>query len=153
MNLTRVLALVALAACARVTPKNAVAAPLIELRMAHQIAAPELQRVEHEGRTFYLETRSVFADNDLKLVEPSMRGDTMFLELYPTPEGSARLRQATGDNIGKHLALLVNSRVRSIPVIQSAIGTPEQSIQTWVRLEPDEVERIPERIRSRWPQP
>lgn len=147
------LAFIALASCARDSGERSVVTPLIELRIAHEVAAPELERLDFEGRTFYLETRSVLADDELEFVDPSVRGDTLMLRLRPTPEGAARLRKATEENIGKHLAFLLDSHVRNMPIIRSPIGGPVRSVSAGIALPSGEASRIADSIRSRWPRP
>jgi preprotein translocase subunit SecD len=83
-------------------------------------------------------------------VHPFVRGSDLMLRLYFTPEAAQRLRRVTGENVGKHMALLLNSRVRSAVVIAGAVG-PDNLLVGAVPLPVGDAERMAETIRLRWP--
>jgi preprotein translocase subunit SecD len=146
---------VACIACARLTSQRATVppatGPLVAFRLAHQVSAPGRERVEADGRTFYLDRNLAVTEADFRYVEAFVRGDTLYLDHYFTGAGSERMRKVTSENIGKYIAVIIDGRVRSAPVIQSSIGGPH--MLGGATIPSAEAERIAEKIRVRWPSP
>ena len=126
--------------------------PLIELRLVHDQPAAGRQRVEHEGQSLYLDAQPVITDADLRVVRPVVRDTNLFMQMEVTLEGAQRLYELTRVNIGNRLAVLVDSRVRNAPVIQSAVGGGTRLTGS-VNLPAAEAERLATLIRARWPEP
>jgi preprotein translocase subunit SecD len=75
--------------------------------------------------TFYLVKReSVITGRDLKTartaVDPQTNGTEVAFSL--NPQGATKFKRATGANIGRNLAIILDGRVESAPVIQSQIS-------------------------------
>ena len=122
--------------------------PLIEFRLVRQDSAPGLERVELDGEVFYLEPASVISDADLSDVLASPQGDRLMLLLEIAPAASERMTRTTRENIGRRMAFLLDSHVRSAPIITDSVGSP---LRTVVEVDGPERERLMERIRERWP--
>lgn len=125
-------------------------APLIELRLVHDDPVEGTLEVEHGGETLYVEREPLLSDADFQAVRPSVRDGELFLDMEVNAESAERLVAATGANIGRRMALLLESRIAAAPVIRSPIGARGQAA---IRLPPGEAERVAERIRTRWPEP
>ena len=146
--------LLAVAGCGRPAADRIVTAPgpaLIELRLADAAPVAGREPVVSEGRTFFVEARPIVADADLRYVRPYVNKDTLLLELYFTEEGGQRLSRVTGDNVGRFVAFVVNSAVRSVSVIASALVNADVRVQAMVALSADEASRVASMIRTRWP--
>ena len=75
-------------------------------------------------RSFYLVRKeAVITGRDLKNARPSVSGETSLpdIQFSLTPTGAQKFGQATGDNIGKRLAVILDGTVESAPVINSRI--------------------------------
>ncbi len=75
-------------------------------------------------RAFYLVRKeAVITGRDLKNARPSTSGETGLpdIQFSLTPTGAQKFGQATGDNIGRRLAVILDGSVESAPVINSRI--------------------------------
>jgi preprotein translocase subunit SecD len=72
------------------------------------------------------------------------------LEMALTDAGDRRLRKVTAAHVGRRMALLVEGRVRSAPVIAQEIGS-RPAFQVAIDAPAGEAEEIAGRIRARWP--
>jgi preprotein translocase subunit SecD len=109
-----------------------------------------MEHAEFDGEILYLESDAVITDSDLRNVRASSRGDRLLVELELTPAAARQVQAVTRLHVGKRMAFLVDSEVRSAPVIASAVSSP---LQAAIEVGESEQERILERIRARWPQP
>lgn len=145
-----------LAACAGAPPPEAEvpreADPLIEYRIVHDTAGRDLEQAEYQGEVLYLERSAVLSDRDLQVVRPLLRDDRLLLELEFTPEGARRLERVTGANIGRRMAMLLAGRVRSAPVIRTALGAADVPMTAALEMPADEAELLAELIRGQWPE-
>lgn len=128
------------------------APPLLELRAAHLDSAPGRIRVFVDGRHFFLDTIPLITDADIRDARAFVRGSQLTLDVNLTPAGSERLVRFSGANLGKHLAVLLDARVRNAAVIQGAIGATG-NMQLGVELPDGEADRVAETVRRRWPAP
>ncbi len=122
--------------------------PLLELRMAREVAAPGLVAVEVQGETLYLEPDAVLSDRDFERVEARVRSGELILDFRLTVEGARRIEDVSTAEIGSRVAVLVDSAVRLAPVIRDRIGG-RGLIQ--IEAEPAELERLAGLVRARWP--
>lgn len=75
-------------------------------------------------RSFYLVRKdAVITGRDLKNARPSVSGETGLpdISFSLTPAGAQKFGQATGDNVGRRLAVVLDGYVESAPVINSRI--------------------------------
>ena len=75
------------------------------------------------GEQFYaLEKRQVITGRDLKDARPSLgQFNDPVVQFSLTPDGAQRFGEATGNNVGRGLAIVLDGRVRSAPNIESRI--------------------------------
>jgi len=75
-------------------------------------------------RAFYLVRKeAVITGRDLKNARPSISPETGLpdIQFSLTPTGAQKFGQATGDNVGRRLAVILDGTVESAPVINSRI--------------------------------
>jgi preprotein translocase subunit SecD len=75
-------------------------------------------------RTFYLVRKeAVITGRDLKNARPSVSPENNLpdIQFSLTPTGAQKFGQATGDNVGRRLAVILDGTVESAPVINSRI--------------------------------
>jgi preprotein translocase subunit SecD len=91
--------------------------------------APTMEIVSGAGnepgsRAFYLVRKeAIITGRDLKNARPSVSGETGLpdIQFSLTPTGAQKFGQATGDNVGRRLAVILDGTVESAPVINSRI--------------------------------
>jgi preprotein translocase subunit SecD len=127
----------------------------LELRLAQGEPGPGLvpAAVYGQGKTVYLHPDAQLSRRDIARVEAVQTriGRGLILQVWFTKAGSTRFRQATGRHIGKPLAVVIDSVVVSVPVIQQAIGgDPRLPIDVGVPLEPKEAQQLAAAISKTW---
>ena len=100
---------------------------------------------EPGSRSFYLVRKeAVITGRDLKNARPGVSGETGLpdIQFSLTPTGAQKFGQATGDNVGKRLAVILDGTVESAPVINSRI-TDQGVIQgTFSQEEADTLAKV-----------
>ena len=94
----------------------------IEFRVADVQEFPGAQPVQFEGQTLYLAPEIVISNPDIASADPFSYGGKVSVSLKFREEGAKRLNEATRNNVGKRMAVLLDGEVLMAPVIQSAIG-------------------------------
>ena len=128
----------------------------LELRLAEGSPAPGLVPavVYGQGKTVYLHPEAQLSNNDIVRVEAvkTRIGKGLILQIWLTRAGASRLKQATGGHIGDSLAVLIDSVVLAVPVIQQAIGSdPKLPIDIGVPLEAKEAQQLAASVSKTWP--
>ena len=123
--------------------------PLVAVHLASPEPREGWTPVSFEGRDLFLEPEPVVADPDVRDVVATRSDEGVVLDVHLTAAGAERLRRVTAALIGEPLAIVLESRVVSAPVIRSAIAGGR--VQMAVPASAVEAARIAERIRSRWP--
>lgn len=104
-------------------PAARAAPPNVQLRFAETEPAPGLTRIEASGQVLYLQPKAVLSTPD---IASAALGTDPFsaspvVELTLTPVGRDRLAQATSDNVGQILAVVVDEALVTAPVIREPI--------------------------------
>jgi preprotein translocase subunit SecD len=128
----------------------------LELRLAEGSPAPGLvpAAVYGQGKTVYLRPEAQLSNSDIVRVEAVQTriGKGLILQIWLTRGGAARLKEATGRHIGDSLAVLIDSVVMAVPVIQQAIGSnPKLPIDIGVPLEAKEAQQLAASVSRTWP--
>jgi hypothetical protein len=128
----------------------------LELRLAEGSPAPGLvpAAVYGQGKTVYLHPDAQLSNTDIVRVESvkTRIGQGLILQIWLTRAGASRLKQATGRHVGDSLAVLIDSVVMAVPVIQQAIGgDPGQPIDIGVPLQPKEAQLLAASVSRTWP--
>jgi hypothetical protein len=130
----------------------------LELRLAEGSPAPGLvpAAVYGQGKTVYLHPEVQLSNSDIVRVEAvkTRIGKGLILQIWLTRVGASRLKEATGRHIGDSLAVLIDTVVMAVPVIQQAIGSdPKLPIDLGVPLEPKEAQQLAASVSKTWPAP
>ena len=128
----------------------------LELRLAEGSPAPGLvpAAVYGQGKTVYLHPEPELSNTDIVRVEAvkTRIGKGLILQIWLTRAGAARIKEATSRHIGDSLAVLIDTVVMAVPVIQQAIGSdPELPIDIGVPLEPKEAQQLAASVSQTWP--
>jgi preprotein translocase subunit SecD len=128
----------------------------LELRLAQGAPGPGLvpAAVYGQGKTVYLHPESRISNRDIAKVEAVQTriGKGLILQVWLTKAGAARLKEVTGKHIGDSLAVLIDSVVVSVPIIQEAIGAdPKLPNDIGVPLEPKEAQQLAAAVAKTWP--
>ena len=128
----------------------------VELRLAQAAAGPELVQRElyGQGRTVYLERQAQISNADIARVEAlkTRIGKGVILQVWYTKSGARKIAEFTRQHIGDSLAVLINSAVVAIPVIQQPINPGTQSSSDiGVPLEPKEANQLAAAVSQTWP--
>jgi preprotein translocase subunit SecD len=79
-------------------------------------------------------------------------GKGLILQIWLTRAGASRLKAATGRHIGDSFAVLIDTVVMAVPVVQEAIGSdPKLPIDLGVPLEPKEAQQLAAAVAKTWP--
>ena len=115
---------------------------------APDVVPPALQVLEGQGTrgesAFYLVQReALMTGRDLKSARVGV-GDhgepTVQFTLFP--QAASRFREATGRNIGRRLAIVLDERVTSAPVVEQPVGAEGQIRGRFTAAEADELAKV-----------
>ena len=95
---------------------------LIEFRLVGDSGTTAFERHEFKGETVFLDSLALLADADLETVRAEVRNGNLIVRFELTPLAAARYREATGRNIDKRMALLLDGQVRDVLIIKSPVG-------------------------------
>ena len=110
--------------------------------------APNLEIVtgsEKGVRTFYLvQKEAVITGRDLKNARPSVSGESGLpdIQFSLTPTGAQKFGLATGNNVGRRLAVILDGAVESAPVINSRITDSGVIQGTFSQQEADDLAKV-----------
>ena len=130
----------------------------IELRLAQGGPAPGLvpTAVYGQADTVYLHPEAELSNTHIARVEAvkTRIGSGLVLQVWLTKAGAERIADVTAHHIGDSLAVLVNSVLVSVPIIQEPIdpGTRQPS-DIGVPLGPQESEQLARAVSQTWPPP
>jgi len=102
----------------------------------------------------YLHPETQLSNRDVARVEAvkTRIGKGLILQVWLTKAGAARMKKMTGSHIGDSLAVLIDSVVVSVPIIQQAIGgDPKLPNDIGVPLEPEEAQQLAAAVVKTWP--
>lgn len=127
--------------------------PALELRIADRLphAGWLLFQAPGEATQLYLDPRAVATARDLAAVGAAATGDGLRLDLWLTGAGAERLAAATGENVGRWLAVVANGQVRSVAPIAQSVTAGVTPVQVALRLNDVEARRLQEQIEAAWP--
>lgn len=128
----------------------------IELRLAKGAPAPGFVPATVYGQpdAVYLDPEAALSNTHIARVEAvkTRIGTGLVLQVWLTKAGAERIADVTTHHIGDSLAVLVNSVVVSVPIIQEAIdpGTKRPS-DIGVPLGPEEAGHLARAVSKTWP--
>jgi preprotein translocase subunit SecD len=127
----------------------------IELRLARGAPAPGFVSATVNGQpdAVYLDPEVALSNTHISRVEAikTRIGKGLVLQVWLTKAGAKRIADATARHLGDSLAVLVNSVVVSVPIIQEPInpGT-KRPFDIGVPLEPEEAGRLARAVSETW---
>ena len=135
----------------RVLSQTAEPAPYIALRLVVPHYMPGAELTPHVDSLIFLAPRPFLSDRDLlRVTTHRAAGEALTIRAHCRAEACERLAGLTSSNIGRSLALLIDSRVRDVVPIMSSIGAGGSlTIQTGARGA--DADRIVQEIHKRWP--
>ena len=139
--------LIGAASCGELAPIMEDSGHFLEFRSVSSEPQPGFERFTLNDEVIYLDSQPVLTDQHVASLEPTVRDDGLLLELNLTESGRARLSDYTRQNTGTRLALVLDSEVRSAPVIASEIQSP---LQIKLTLNPSARDELAAQIRARW---
>lgn len=127
--------------------------PALELRLADVVPQPGWISIQlpDPPTPLFLDPGMVVGTSDFSMVAASPTPEGLRLDLSLTAAGADRLARATGENVGRWLALVTDGRLRSAAPIARSIGTEGAPLQVELRLHPLEARRLREGIEAAWP--
>jgi SecD-like export protein len=128
----------------------------LELRLVEGAPGPGLvpAAVYGQGKTVYLHPEAQVSNSDIARVEAVQTriGKGVILQVWLKRAGAARLKEVTGKHVGDSLAVVIDSVVVSVPIIQQAIGgDPNLPSDVGVPLEPKEAQQLAAAVGKTWP--
>jgi preprotein translocase subunit SecD len=131
--------------------------PILELRLASATPAPGFTtRHESPGgdqpKVLFLAPRSLVSDTDLVRARTSPAAEGIVVEIAVSDAAAARLREATGNNIGKYVATFARGRFGGAAVIMNAIPRGNTATVA-LTLTPAAADSVRSLVAARWPTP
>jgi preprotein translocase subunit SecD len=128
----------------------------LELRLAEGAPAPDLvpAAVYGQAATVYLHPEAQISNSHIARVEAvkTRLEKGLILEVWLTKAGAKRIAEVTGQHIGDSLAVLINSVVVSVPIIQDTLGGDTKLPNSiGVPLEAEEAGQLAAAVSKTWP--
>ena len=141
--LTMCLMFVAAAIIPRVwePPVQAQASVRFEIRLAEDSPAPGLQPVTTgTGSTIYLHRDAVIGNIDIATARVATRSPAGFsVDVTFTPQGAEKISRATGNHVGKSVAILIDGHVVAVPRLRSAIRSSAEINGDFARADAERI--------------
>ena len=149
-----VLLLILAGSCATGTQKGVQSAsppPMLELRIAHLNSSSDRDRHQLGDTTYYLARTILLSDADIVSANPDIgQSGELYVDVMYTSTAADRLRSGLTPHIGGRLGLLLESRLRLVSHIASAVGTKVPLLIS-TGVTGSEAEQLAARIRAKWP--
>ena len=123
----------------------------LEMRIAEETPGEGLTRLDMTGpdktETFYLHDEVVLDNTDVKSASMVFWNGRPAVELLFTDAGGDKLARATGDNVGRRMAMVLDGKLQVAPVIRDRIPSGRAVING--EFTEEEARLIAERIAPR----
>jgi hypothetical protein len=121
-------------------PLQAQASVRFEIRLAEDSPAAGLQAVNGADETIYLHRGAVVGNIDIAAARVMTGSPAGFsVEVTFTPSGSERILRATGNHVGKRVAILIDGQVIALPSLKSAIRSSAEINGNFTRLDAERI--------------
>lgn len=126
---------------------------LVEAHVARTTPAPGFALTKSiADSSFYLQRQLVFDDRDITSARTALSTDGLALSIHLSPQGVARLNEATRAHFGERLAVLIQGHLNSAALIAQKMNVrPEQPLTMAVRLPKADADRFAAAVAARWP--
>jgi preprotein translocase subunit SecD len=134
-----------------VAPERAI----LQVRLAQEAPGSGFVFREFVGRPggVYVAERTIVSDDGIERVRVRRTATGLLLRVYFSPEGAARLAEATKAAVGRQLALLANSRLAVSSPIVSPTAPADNAVTIVLQLPPEAAREVAASIAARWPEP
>lgn len=111
-----------------------------EMRLAEETPIPGLQPLIQGGRAIYVHRDVIIGNVDIASARVIAGTSSGFgVEVTFTPSGAEKILRATANHIGKHIAMLIDGQVVSLPVLRSAISVSAMINGDFTRSEAERI--------------
>ena len=114
-----------------------------EVRLAEDRLAPGLRKakVSDSGKTVYLHSEVIVDNGDIApaRIIPGSTPSQYAVELKFNGSGIEKMRKASGDHIGKPMAIILNGQVVMAPTVRSPIGDSAIVTGNFTRAEAERI--------------
>jgi preprotein translocase subunit SecD len=126
---------------------------LVEAHVARTTPAPGFVLTKSiADSSYYLQRQVVFDDRDITSARTASSTDGLALSIHLSPQGVARLNEATRAHVGERIAVLIQGRLNNAaPIRQRITLRPEQPLTMAVRLPKADADRFAAAVAARWP--
>jgi preprotein translocase subunit SecD len=121
--------------------------PLIEVKFVQEGPSGGFEATEFGGETIVLEAVPLISDPDIAGAQALSRAGSVILDLCLAPAAAARVQSATSSAVGRRLAVLYDSRIRSISVLRDRLG-PRLAVS--IEMSRPEGDALSAALASRW---
>ena len=133
------------------------APPIIDVRLASEQPAPGFAErreldVADGPRAIYLASVSVITDADVTRARTRPQPSGLVLEITLADSTARRVHEVTANNIGKHMAVLLNGRMNGPPPRIMA-GVRANRLSLALTLSPAAADSVRSLVAARWPEP
>lgn len=127
---------------------------VIELRVGRDEPEAGFHMWDENG-DLYVENRSIVSDLDIEDARASVGTPGLRVELWLTEDGARRLEQATKENVGQRIAVVINGELIAAPRIMEPLRL--EALDRHVTfggadVPTDKARSVAEDIASRWPE-
>ncbi len=117
---------------------------VMEMRLAEEEPGEGLTRMTMtawgETDAFYLHEEVLMDNRDVESASVTMWGDHPAVEILFTPQGGEEFARLTSENVGKRMAIIVNGRLVTAPIIRASVTSGRAIING--EFTEDEAQRI-----------
>ncbi len=121
------------------------AAVRFEVRLAEDGPAPGLRdvKIAGSGRRVYLHPEVVVTNSDIAAARavPGSNTPDYSIDIEFNASGAEKMREATGNHIGKHLAILLDGQVVMVPVLRTTIAASARITGNFTRAQAERIAR------------
>ncbi len=112
-----------------------------EVRLAEERPAPGLREAKVSGtnRSIYLHDETVVTNGDISAAQANRVGSVYKVIVKFKPSGAEKMRIATGEHIGKPVAILIDGEVIMAPVLRSPIDTSAEITGNFTKAEAERI--------------
>ena len=126
--------------------------PIFQMRLASDLPRPDHDRmtVVPDGHAFYVRRTNVVADDGIADITVTRNKGDLMLDVTFTPDGARRLSDATRDNVGEWMALILDSKPIVVSQITSQVGLHGRLLIS-AQLSPEVATELKEKVAAKWP--
>ncbi|HVB86714.1 MAG TPA: hypothetical protein VNK23_08650 [Candidatus Dormibacteraeota bacterium] len=117
------------------------AAVRFEVRLAEDKPGPRLREAKISGtdRSIYLHEEVVVTNSDISAARLIHVGDAYAVGIEFNKAGAKKMREATGEHIGKPVAILLDGQVVMAPVLRSPVNSSAEITDGFTKNEAEKV--------------